>query len=174
MSYPGPGWQQPQPQYGGYGHPPRPNYVPAYIAAVLFLMCAVFSLVVSIIAWDGTSTAVEAVIAVPGMAFAEDITGNVDFGISTGISVACTFTLLAVLLACRLAFARWLSAGLGGLMVAYYVYAVVKVLVDGGGKYVAALALSLVLWLIAVVLVALPAVGQAMRRRPQPPPYPHY
>jgi hypothetical protein len=175
MSYPGPGW--PQPAYGGYA--PRPSNAPAYIAAALFAACAVFSLVVSIISWDGTSRTVEAVIAVPGMAFSDDITGNVDFGISTGISVACTFTLLALLLACRLGFARWLLVVLGGLLVLYYLYAVIKLLADGGGEFVAALALSLVLWLIAEVMVLLPAVGNAMRGSraavhpygPVPPPY---
>jgi hypothetical protein len=159
MSYPGPGW--PQPGYGGYA--PRPSNAPAYVAAALFAVCAVFSLVVSIISWDGTTRTVEALIAVPGMMFSEDITGNVDFAISTGISVTCTFALLAVLLACRLAFARWLLVALGGIVVLYYLYAVVKVLADGGGEFIAALALSLVLWLIAEVMVLLPAVAKAMR-----------
>ncbi|MET0234945.1 MAG: hypothetical protein ABW224_09930 [Kibdelosporangium sp.] len=168
MSHPGPGW--PQPAYGGYA--PRPSNAPAFIAAGLFAACAVFSLVVSIIASDGTSRAVEAVISVPGMAFSGDITGNVDFGVSTGISVGCTFALLSVLLACRLAFARWLLAILGGVLVAYHIYAVIKVLADGGGEFIAALALSLVLWLIAEVMVLLPAVGNAMRRgRPAMQPY---
>lgn len=159
MSYPGPGW--PQSAYGGYG--PRPSTAPAYIAAALFAACALFSLVVSIISWDGTTTSVEAVLAVPGMAFADDITGNVDFGIATGISVTCTFALFAVLLAARLAFARWITAILGGLVVLYYIYAVIRVLADGGGKFIAALALSLVLWMIAETVVLLPQVGQAMR-----------
>jgi hypothetical protein len=159
MSYPGPGW--PQPPYGG--HAPRPNTAPAYIAAALFFLCAVFSLVVSIISWDGTTSSVEAVISVPGMAFSEDITGNIDFGISTGISVACTFTLFAILLAARLAFARWILVVLGAVVVLYYIYAVIKVLADGGGEFIAALALSLVLWLLAEVVVLLPPVGAAMR-----------
>ncbi|CAM3677603.1 hypothetical protein KIPE111705_20100 [Kibdelosporangium persicum] len=161
MSYPGPGW--PQPPYGGYA--PRHNTAPAYIAAALFFLCAVFSLVVSIISWDGTTTSVEAVISVPGMAFAEDVTGNVDFGIATGISVACTFALFAILLAARLAFARWILVVLGAVVVLYYIYAVIRVLVDGGGEFIAALALSLVLWLLAEIVVLLPAVGEAMRGR---------
>lgn len=99
----------------------------------------------------------------PGMMFSEDLTGNVDFGISMGISVGCTFVLLAILLAARLAFARWLTAILGAVVVLYHVYAIVKVLVDGGGAFIAALTLSLVLWLLAEIVVLLPAVGQAMR-----------
>ncbi|ALG12837.1 hypothetical protein [Kibdelosporangium phytohabitans] len=161
MTYPGPGWQ-PSP-YGGYA--PRQNTAPAYIAAALFAVCAVLSLVISILSIDKGARTIEMYIAVPGMMFSEDITGNGDFGYSTGISVGCTFALLAVLLAVRLSFARWLIAVLGGLVAMYYMYAVIKVLVDGGGEFIAALALALVLWVLATVLVLLPPVGQAMRGR---------
>jgi hypothetical protein len=166
MSYPGPGWPQPQPQpmYGGYGPPSTPSKVPAYVGALLFGMCAVFSLVVSIISWDGTSRNVAVVLAVPGMAFSEDFTGNVDFAITTGMIVGCSVPLLAILLALRLSLARWLLVVVGGILVLYYLYAVIKLLADGGGEYVASLALSLVLWLVAEVVVLLPATGQAMRR----------
>ncbi|ONI70579.1 hypothetical protein ALI144C_49020 [Actinosynnema sp. ALI-1.44] len=162
MNYPGHGW--PQQPYGGYA--PRPNTAPAYIAAALFVVCGVFSLVISILSISRSTRTVEMFIAVPGMAFSEDITGNGDFGYSTGISVGCTFTVLGLLLAFRLAFVRWLLVALGGLVAAYYVYAVIKVLADGGGEFVAALALALVLWLITEVAVLLPPVGQAMRGRP--------
>nr|WP_042185824.1 hypothetical protein [Kibdelosporangium sp. MJ126-NF4]CEL16913.1 hypothetical protein [Kibdelosporangium sp. MJ126-NF4]CTQ91858.1 hypothetical protein [Kibdelosporangium sp. MJ126-NF4] len=164
MSYPGYGWPQ-QPTYGGYA--PRPSTAPAYIAAALFAVCAVLTLVISILSIGKGSRTPEMYVAVPGMMFSEDITGNGDFGYSTGISVGCTFAVLAILLAARLAFARWLIGGLGVLVVLYYVYAVIYVLAHDGGEIVAALALALVLWLIAVVLVFLPPVGQAMRgRRP--------
>jgi hypothetical protein len=165
MSYPGPGWpqQQPQPTYG-YGPPSKPSNAPAYVAALLFVMCAVFALVASIISWHGTSRNVAVVISVPGMAFSEDFTGNVDFGISTGMAVACSVPLLAILLALRLAFARWLLAAVGGILVLYYIYAMIKLLVDGGGEYVASIALCLVLWLLAEVTVLLPMTAQAMRR----------
>lgn len=143
--------------------PPRPSHAPAYITAALYGVCSIFALVVTLISWDGKSTSVEAVLTVPGMLLSEDITGNVDFGISMGMSVACTFALFAILLAARLSLARWLSAILGGLVVAYYLYAVIKVIADGGGKFVAALVLTLVLWLIAEILVFLPAVANSMR-----------
>lgn len=158
MSYPGPGWHQPP-----YGYAPRPSTAPAYIAAALLAVCAVLSLVISIVIIDDGSMTVEMFLAVPGIMFSEDITGNADFGISTGISVGCTFLLLAVLLAARLAFARWLAVVLGAVVVLYYVYAVIKVLADGGGKFVAALALAFVLWLITFVVLLLPPVGRAMR-----------
>ncbi|MBP2324030.1 hypothetical protein JOF56_004415 [Kibdelosporangium banguiense] len=43
-------------------------------------------------------------------------------------------------------------------------------LVEGGGEFIAALALSLVLWLIAEIMVLLPTVAGTMRRgRPAQP-----
>jgi hypothetical protein len=160
MTYPVPGWP-------GYGPPPKPSTAPAYATALLFTMCSVLTLVVALLSWDGTTHNFKVLVSVPGMAFTKDITGNVDFAITFSMITMGVVALLAALLAARLAFARILLGIIGGILVLYFVYALVKLLVDGaGGELVTPLLLSLLLWLVAEVLVLLPVTKQAMRRRP--------
>ncbi|MCG5220087.1 hypothetical protein [Streptosporangium sp. KLBMP 9127] len=139
--------------------------MPVYIAVLLFGLCAVVSFIFAIITWDGTSRNLEVTTAVIGMAVTHYITGNIDFAISATLTVACTVALFAVLLAFRLGFARWVLAFVGGVVIAYYLYALLYVLINGGGGFVVLLALSLVLWISAVVTVLLPAVGRGLRGR---------
>lgn len=172
MSYgPPPGYPQ-QPQYGpppgypGYGPPQAygpPSTALAYISALLFIVCGALALVATIIGWDGSAESPDLVIAIPGLAFSDDITGNVDFAISTGMTVACTTLTFAVLLLFRLDFVRWVLGVVGALVTVYYVYAIIKLLSDGGGRYVAMVIVSFALWAAATVVVLLAATGRAMR-----------
>jgi hypothetical protein len=172
VSYgPPPGYPQ-QPQYGppqgypGYGPPQRygpPSTALAYVSALLFIVCGVLALVATIIGWDGTAESPDLVVAIPGLAFSDDITGNVDFAISTGMTVACTTLTFALVLLFRLDFVRWVLGVLGALVTVYYVYAIIKLLSDGGGRYIAMVIVSFALWAAATVVVLLPATGRAMR-----------
>jgi len=176
VSYgPPPGYPQ-QPQYGpppgypGYGPPQR--YGPpqgtnsnalAYVSALLFVVCGVLALVATIIGWDGTAESPDLVVAIPGLAFSDDITGNVDFAISAGMTVACSTLTFALVLFFRLDFVRWVLGIIGALVTVYYVYAVIKLLSDGAGDFIAMVIVSLLLWAAATVVVLLPATGRAMR-----------
>ena len=185
VSYgPPPGYPQ-QPQYGppqgypGYGPPQQygpPSTGPAYISALLFLICGALALVATIIGWDGTAESPDLVIAIPGLAFSDEVTGNVDFAISAGMSVACSTLTFALVLFFRLDFMRWLLGVVGGLVTVYYIYAIIKFLSDDLGDYIAMVIVSFALWAAATVVVLLPATGRAMRgyqRKlagyPQPP-----
>jgi hypothetical protein len=175
VSYgPPPGYPQPQygPQYGppqgypGYGPPGRygpPSNALAYVSAGVFLICGVLALVTAIIGWDGTSDNVDMVVAMVGAAFSGDITGNGDFAVSTSMSVACSTLTFALLLFTRLDVFRWLLAFIGALVTVYYLYAIIKLLSDGGGRFIAMILVSFLAWTAATVLVLLPATGRAMR-----------
>jgi hypothetical protein len=185
VSYgPQPGYPQ-QPQYGppqgypGYGPPQQygpPSTAPAYISALLFLICGALALVATIIGWDGTAESPDLVIAIPGLAFSDEVTGNVDFAISAGMSVACSTLTFALVLFFRLDFVRWLLGVVGGLVTVYYIYAIIKFLSDDLADYIAMVIVSFALWAAATVVVLLPVTGRAMRgyqRKlvgyPQPP-----
>ena len=171
MSYgPPPGY--PQPQYGppqgypGYGPPQpygRPSTALGYVSALLFVVCGALALVATIIGWDGSADSPDLVIAIPGLAFSDDITGNVDFGISAGMTVACSTLTFALLLFFRLDFVRWVLGVIGALVTVYYVYAIIKLLSDDLGDYIAMVIVSFALWAAATVVVLLPATGRAMR-----------
>ncbi|HEV7646654.1 MAG TPA: hypothetical protein VGP26_00680 [Actinophytocola sp.] len=171
MSYgPQPGY--PPPQYGpphgypGYGPPQRygpPSTALAYVSALLFVLCGALALVATIVGWDGSAESPDLVIAIPGLAFSEDVTGNVDFAISAGMTVACSTLTFALLLFFRLDFVRWVLGVIGALVTVYYVYAIIKLLSDDLGSYVAMPIVSFVLWAAATVVVLLPATGRAMR-----------
>jgi hypothetical protein len=135
----------------------------AYISAVGFLICGVLALIATIIGWDGTSESPDLVVAIPGLAFSDDVTGNVDFAISAGMTVACSTLTFALVLFFRLDFVRWVLGFIGGVVTVYYVYAVIKLLSDDLGDYIAMVVVSLLLWAAATVLVLLPATGRAMR-----------
>ncbi|MBK1784800.1 hypothetical protein [Prauserella cavernicola] len=188
MNQPNPGWyqqpyqpqqpvhgypqQQPPPGYGyppGYG-PPRPSTAMAYVAAAFFLPAIAFTYIVAVISWDGTTDNLDALVATLGLAFTDDLTGNVDFAITFSISFASTVTLFAVLLCFRLGFVRWILVALAAIGSGYYVYAIIDLLSStGGGDYVGMPVVALLLWLVPLVGAALPATGRAMRGAGQRP-----
>jgi hypothetical protein len=146
----------------------------AYLTAALFVCCGVLSLVLAIIGWDGTSDRAEAVAAIIGIVFAEDITGNIDFGIAATMTVACTVLALALAMLTRWDPIRWVLALVGGVVTAYYTYALIYLLSNDAGEVVALVVAALLLWLAATVVAFLPATGRAMRgsarRQFAPPP----
>jgi hypothetical protein len=161
----------PPPGYGPYGYG-RPGPALAYVTAIAFVVLGALALMLAINGWDGTSDNGTLVAALVGVAFTEDLTGNVDFAISATMSVACSSILFGLAMFARLEFVRWLLAVVGALMTAYYLYAIIWILSNDGGEFVAMALVSWVLWLAATVLAVLPATGRAMRGRgqaPQPP-----
>jgi hypothetical protein len=174
--------QQPQPQYygapqPGYGHgypppPGRPTPALAYGAAALFLLGAVLVFTFAGISWNGKNDNAHVLAAVFGLAFSDDLTGNVDFAITASMFVGGFTTLFALLLFARLEPIRWILAVIGGLVSAYYLYALIWLLSEDAAKYMGLTALCFVLWLGATILTLLPATGRAMRgRRPAYPGY---
>jgi hypothetical protein len=97
------------------------------------------------------------------------------------MSVACSTLTFALVLFARLDFVRWILGFIGGLVTVYYVYAIIKLLADGGGEFIAMVLVSFLVWTAATVLVLLPATGRAMRgyqrklaqHPPQPMGYPY-
>lgn len=188
-----PGWGQsgygpqgyaPQPYaqpFGGPGQPPvqrRPSAALAYVAVALYLACAALSFTAAIISWDGTTDNIHMLATTIGIAFSDDITGNVDFAITTTMIVASVVTVLAVVLAFRIGFVRWLLAIISLAVVTGYVFAIVDLLSSGmpgeTAKYVTVPSIAGVAWLLAMVLVLLPPVGRAMRGKQRPPAQPGY
>jgi hypothetical protein len=161
------GHYPPPPGYNPYAGPPYrpagPNNTLAYVCAGLFLVCGVLALVVAIVGWDGTSSDIDMLVALIGAAFSDEFTGNLDFAISFTISVACTTITFALVLLARVDFVRWILAFVGALVCVYYLYGVIKLLADGGGRYIVMVLVSLLLWGAATVLVLLPGTGRAMR-----------
>jgi hypothetical protein len=145
------------------------------VTAGLFIVCGVLSLVIAIVSWDGTTDAGSVLAAVIGIVFAEETTGNVDFGISATMTVACTTLTFALIALARLDFMRWILGVLGAIVAAYYVYAVIWLLSHDGGSVIGLAIGALLLWLVATVVAFLPATGRAMRgaeRRFAPPAVP--
>lgn len=159
-----PPYGSPPPGYGPYGYG-RPSPALAYITAIVFVVCGALSLMLAINGWDGTSDNVTMVAALIGLAFTDDLTGNVDFAISATMSVACTALVFGLLQFTRLGFVRWILAVVGGLTTAYYLYAIIWILSNDGGRYIAMAIVAFVLWLFATVMAVLPATGRAMRSR---------
>jgi hypothetical protein len=175
--YPPPYGGQPQqyhagpPRYGppppGYGYyPPRaPSPALAYAAAALFVVVCGLSMTFAFISWDGTTDNAHVLAAVIGIAFSDDITGNVDFAITTSMIVAGVTLLFALLLFARLEPVRWILAVIGGIVTAYYIYAVIWLASHDAAKYIGLAALAFVLWLAATIITLLPATSRAMRGR---------
>jgi hypothetical protein len=171
VSYP------PQPGYPQqWGYPPYralpsgpASTVLAYVTAGLFMACGVLSLVCAVVSWDGRTDATGVLAAVIGIVFSGETTGNVDFGISVTMTVACTTLTFALVLLARLGFVRWILGGVGALVTVYYVYAVIYLLAHDGAAVVGLVIAALLLWLAATIVAFLPATGQAMRgARPRP------
>ena len=161
MSYgPQPGYYPPP--YGQYP-PPRPSTAFAYVSAGLFLICGLLALLTAIVGWSGSSANPDLMAAVVGIAFTEDITGNIDFGISMGMTVACTTLTFALLLLARLDFVRWILGFVGALVTVYFVYAMIWLVSNDAGEVIAMPLVSFLLWTAATVVVLIPQTGRAMR-----------
>jgi hypothetical protein len=158
----------PPPGYGPYGYRP-PSPALAFVTAIVFIVCGVLSLILAIIGWSGIDADnYKMATALVGLAFSDDLTGNVDFAIAFTMSVACTTLTFALILFARLEFVRWILAVVGALVTAYYIYAVIDIAsTDGGGEVIAMPLVALLLWLGATILAVVPATGRAMRRRGQ-------
>lgn len=170
-------------QYGyqpaPYGYPPpHPGYpqpaasaVPAVCAGLLFGLCSVLCFV-----FAGSYYVGAAISSGPRLA---GLVGQALFhhtGLSVDLAVYLTFAvggitaLLAVLLMCRLGFARWLLIVLSALIVVYYVYALVRMVdLDAPSKFYTWIVVALIGWTSAALLAVLPATGRAMRGYRPPP-----
>lgn len=168
--------QQGYPMPPGYGPPRRQSVAMAYVATVFFLPAVIYSYVAAFMSWDGISADnVDIAVSTIGFSFADDLTGNIDFAISATITAASTVTVMLVVLAFRLGFMRWILAVIAGLVVGYYVFAIIDLLSHDAGDYVALPIVALLLWLVPLVIVVLPPVGRAMRGyRPSAPVPPGY
>ncbi|MFC4854692.1 hypothetical protein [Actinophytocola glycyrrhizae] len=172
MSYPpqghGPqGYQPygpPPPGYAPYGYGP-PSPALGYLTAIAFIVCGALALMLAIAGWDGSADNASMIAGLVGVAFTEDLTGNVDFAISATMSVACSSILFGLVMFARLEFVRWILAVIGALMTVYYLYAIIWILSNDGGEFIAMALVSWVLWLAATVVAVLPATGRAMRGR---------
>jgi hypothetical protein len=158
------------PSYGpvpwdpGYPQPVyRPSTAPAYAAAAIFGACSLLSFVLAVASWSGTGN-LHFTAAVIGVVFSESLTGNIDFGISATMTVACSTLTFAALLTTRLGFIRWILVSIGAIVSVYYVVALVYLVSHDAGRYVSVALLSLFLWASATTIGALPSTARAMRR----------
>ena len=154
----------PPPGYGPYGYGP-PSPALGYVTAVAFVVLGLLTLMLAINGWDGTSDNGTLMAALVGVAFTEDVTGNVDFAISATMSVACTALLFGLVMFSRMEWVRWVLAVVGGLVTVYYTYAIIWILSEDIGDYIGMALVCWVLWLAATVVAVLPATGRAMRKR---------
>ena len=172
--HPNQGWQAQQPQghgpgYGpapGWGQPLRPSVAPAFLAGGLWLVVAVLCFVLAgLNSADGKGIrqTPEAAVALLGLAFGRGFIANGDPAIVATYVAGGVVLLLAALVIARLGFARWVLAGLGFLVVAYYVFAVVRLTINHGGTLIIVPGIALMLWLAASMVSVLPPVGRAMR-----------
>ncbi|EHR63799.1 hypothetical protein [Saccharomonospora cyanea] len=170
----GAGWPQqpghfPQPGHPGAG--PRPaSPAMAYTAAALFVPAIVMAVIAAVIGWSGVpGNEVQAgmYLSLFGLAFAYEITGNVDFAIAATVTLASTTAVFTLLVALRVNAFRWLLAVVGVVAVAYHGYAVVYLLGAGVGGLVVLPAVTLLFWVVPTLVVMLPPVGRAMRRSGQ-------
>jgi len=133
----------------------------------LFAACAVLSFVVAVVSWSGDADP-HVMAAVIGVIESHRVTGNIDFAISATMTTACTTATFALVLLARLALARWVLVAVGGIVTAYYLFAIIYLLAHDGAALTGLPAAAFALWLCATVVAALPATGRAMRgRRPR-------
>jgi hypothetical protein len=159
-----PPYGAPPPGYGSFPPQRPPSTAPAYLTGALFGVCGVLTLVSALVSWDGTTDNQDILAAVVGVVFSGDLTGNVDFAISAAMTVACsTLTFAAILLLTRLSFVRWVLAVIGGIVTAYYLYALIYLLSHHAASVIGLVVVALLLWLGATVLAVLPVTGRAMR-----------
>ncbi|WP_189255816.1 hypothetical protein [Lentzea flava] len=165
--HPNQGWPQQPPGYGpppGWGPPPRPSTAPAFLAGGLWLLVSVLCFVLAgLNTADGVRQTPEAAVALLGLAFPRSVIGNGDPAIVATYVAGGVVLLFTALVLARLGFARWILAGLGFLVVAYYVYAVIRLTINHGGTLIIVPGIALMLWLTASMVSVLPPVGRAMR-----------
>jgi len=140
----------------------RPSTLPAYVTAGLFLLCSVEALLIGIALWAGSRNTFLLAGAV-GMVFSGKVTGNIDFGVSATMTIGCTTFTFAAIMFSRLPVVRWVLAGLGGLMVAYYASAIIFIVVRAPAELVVVPLLSLLAWTLATAAAMLPFTGRALR-----------
>jgi hypothetical protein len=161
--HPNQGWQPQQPPPGWS---PRPSIAPAYLAGALWLLVSVLCFVLAgLNSADGKGIrqTPEAAVALLGLAFGRDVIGNGDAAIAATYTAGGVVLLLAGLLFARLGFTRWILAALGFLVVAYYVFAVIRLTINQGGTLIIVPGVALLLWLAASMVSVIPPVGKAMR-----------
>lgn len=177
--------QQPHSPYGPAapqpGFPPSPGYpgaprptspAMAYTAAALFVPAIAMMFVAAVVGWDGTPDFESAgqaglYLSLFALVFSFDITGNVDFAIAATMTLGCTTAVLALVMAFRVNFVRWLLAVVGFVAVGYYGYGVIDLASGGAAEYALLPGATLLFWLVPTVVVMLPPVGRAMRRNGQ-------
>jgi hypothetical protein len=150
------------PQYGPPQPVYRPSTAPAYAVAAIFLACGLLSFFLAVASWSGTGN-LHFMAAVIGVVFSDRLTGNIDFGISVTMTVACSAVTFAALLMTRLGFIRWILVAIGAIVSAYYLVALVYLVAHDAGRYVSMALLALFLWTAATLVAVLPATGRAMR-----------
>ncbi|MEV6237886.1 hypothetical protein [Lentzea sp. NPDC051838] len=161
--HPNQGWQPQQPPPGWS---PRPSVAPAFLAGGLWLLVAVLCFVLAALNSEdgkGVAQTPEAAVALLGLAFGRGVIGNGDPAIVATYVAGGVVLLLTALLMARLGFARWILAGLGFLVSAYYVFAVIRLAVNHGGTLIIVPGIALLLWLAASMVAVIPPVGKAMR-----------
>ncbi|MDX8052683.1 hypothetical protein SK571_25140 [Lentzea sp. BCCO 10_0798] len=147
-----------------WGQPLRPSVASAFLAGGLWLLVAVLCFVLAgLNSADGIRQTPEAAVALLGPAFGRGFIANGDPAIVATYVAGGVVLLLAALVIARLGFARWILAGLGFLVCAYYVFAVVRLTIDHGGTLIIVPSIALMLWLAASMVSVLPPVGRAMR-----------
>ena len=172
--HPNQGWQAQRPQahgpgYGpapGWGQPLRPSTAPAFLAGGLWIAVAVLCFVLAgLNSADGKGIrqTPEAAVALLGLAFGRGFIANGDPAIVATYVAGGVVLVFAALVFARLGFARRVLAGLGFSVVAYYVFAVVRLTVGDAGTLIIVPGLALLLWLAASMVSVLPPVGRAMR-----------
>ncbi|WP_415647378.1 hypothetical protein [Stackebrandtia soli] len=137
---------------------------PAYLSAVLFVVCALFSFVLASVTM-GDVPVIEVDLAGVGMAFTMDFTGNRDFGISATITTGCVTLTAAALMFARLRFARWTLGSIGIVVSLYYLIALF--VFTSQEAPIDLLMLMIVfglLWITSTVFVFLPVTARALRR----------
>jgi hypothetical protein len=137
--------------------------LPLYAACGVFTACALVSLVFALVNWSGDGSA-RSLAGVIGIVLSGRITGNIDFGISATMTVACTTFTLALLLLARLAFARWALVLIGAVVAVYYLYAVGYLVSHDAAGLAGVPAVAALMWGGATVLAALPPTTRALRR----------
>jgi hypothetical protein len=149
-----------------FGYPPiapRPSSrLPAYASSALFAACGFLTLFLGVLGWGGTHSP-HVNVSLVGVLYTERVTGNSDFGISMTMTVACTTLTFALVSMARLAIMRWILAGLGGLVAAYYACALLFLMVHGAIQFVPLPVFAFMLWSAATAVSLLPATARAMR-----------
>lgn len=152
------------------GQPRKPSAGAAVAAGLLFLPAVIYTYIAAALSWTGKPPSPHIGTSVLGMAFSRYITRNGDFAITVSMIVASVVLLLALVQVFRVPGVRWGLVVLGALCTVYYVYAVIYIVSNGIPEWAIVPGVCLILWLVATIVAALPAVGRASRRSGPPQP----